>query len=519
MAFAATVVAVACLVVSAVLGAGASGHASRSARDAARIDARAVATTRLGDARRRTPVTTTQRCSATRAVVGQGPSCRTADGMYLIRRSAGAYALTHGPDLVDAAAPRRGRSGGFGTSTSVVCTAPSRTRHIVLTYLLPHDYASGAGDVHGDRFAEVAPQMRQSLFDASAMIDARAGELARGAHRRLRVQCDPDGTPTVERVVLPHTAAQYRAPIGGFSLIGEDLETLGLLPQYAAFSEAHLPTVRRVLGYYDADFNEGFAGQGTMFRRSTLLATSRLLRPSDPIVSRTARNINNNPPQASLAVQYGTSFAGVPDPPLYTSLLHELTHTMGAVQDEPPTSSDAGHCVDGLDIMCYDDGGPSGSYSATVCPDPTPPEEAPEDERFDCNGDTYFHPAPPAGNPLASPVTWQLGLLANETMDATSLPAPPAVASLAATGPGTSIVLRWPAVAPVRGRAYDVAVRPAGGSWASVATTTNTAVPSLRPGTVYELAVGAIGADGAVGPRAVTTRRTGRDTSPPSPPL
>ncbi|MCW2923773.1 MAG: sugar hydrolase, partial [Thermoleophilia bacterium] len=45
------------------------------------------------------------------------------------------------------------------------------------------------------------------------------------------------------------------------------------------------------------------------------------------------------------------------------------------------------------------------------------------------------------------------------------------------------------------------------------------AVPSLRPGTVYELAVGAIGADGAVGPRAVTTRRTGRDTSPPTPAL
>lgn len=327
--------------------------------------------------------------------------------------------------------------------------------------------------------------------------------------------CDPDGQPSVERVVLPRTASAYLAAGAGnmFRVLGDDLEALGHLPEYDGYVSARLPAVRRVLSYYDADFIPSFAGQGTMFRRSTLMRGG--MRASDPLISRTTRNINNNPPSASLAVQYGTrDAAGTPDPPLYTSLLHELSHTMGAVQDEPQTSSDAGHCVDGLDLMCYFDG-PDSTYADTACPDadglPTP-----EDERFDCNGDTYFHPAPPAGSPLAATTTWHLGLVANETMSTQAGSAPTTVTSLRVTGTGTRRILRWGAAAGAVG--YEVAYRRPGGSWEYLFATTATAQPMLRPTSTYELRVGAIGRGLVLGAPATAGVRTGIDNSPPAMP-
>ncbi|MCW2926211.1 MAG: hypothetical protein JWM86_179, partial [Thermoleophilia bacterium] len=409
------------------------------------------------------------------------------------------------------AARRLGKVGGFGTANSIICSPASRTRHVALLYLLPSDFATSESG-HGDRYAEVLPQLRQAMFDVAAVIDTRAGQLAPGSRRRTRVLCEDDGQPRVERIVLPHTAAEYLSSSGGFTLMMDDLEALGHLPEYAGYYKSHSASLRRVLGYYDGEFEPGFAGQGTLFRRSSLLKQG--MRASDPLIGRTTRNINNNPPSGSFAVQYGTRFDGIPDAPLYTSMLHELSHTMGAVQDEPATSSDAGHCVDGLDVMCYFDS-PSSTYVETACPDAAAPR-TPEDELFDCNGDTYFHPAPAAGTPLAAATTWHLGLPANETLstDTTGTPAPGAVTGLSAGGTGTRITLRWGAVAGASG--YEVAYRAPGAAWSYLAATSPSAAPSLKPGTAYEFAVGAFNSALALGPRATATRTTGLDTSPPN---
>ncbi|HWH23855.1 MAG TPA: Ig-like domain-containing protein, partial [Candidatus Limnocylindria bacterium] len=70
---------------------------------------------------------------------------------------------------------------------------------------------------------------------------------------------------------------------------------------------------------------------------------------------------------------------------------HELSHTLGAVQDSAPHSTKFGHCWDGSDLMCYDDGwGPPKDVCALRSP-----------ERLDCNLDDYFSVKPKSDSYLA----------------------------------------------------------------------------------------------------------------------
>lgn len=110
----------------------------------------------------------------------------------------------------------------------------------------------------------------------------------------------------------------------------------------------------------------------------------------------------------------GGTGSGLPDGlfPLYTRVdavigsgtcwnahtaLHELTHTLGAVQDGTGASGLPGaphatanhHCTDDYDVMCYDDntedGDPAdGGTADVVCADTA------HEQRLDCNHDDYF---------------------------------------------------------------------------------------------------------------------------------
>ncbi len=72
---------------------------------------------------------------------------------------------------------------------------------------------------------------------------------------------------------------------------------------------------------------------------------------------------------------------------------HELMHSLGSVLPSAPNSTAAGHCEDESDRMCYSDG--SALFLQDIC---DPDLEA----LFDCEGDDYFHPSPPAGSCLTS---------------------------------------------------------------------------------------------------------------------
>ena len=71
--------------------------------------------------------------------------------------------------------------------------------------------------------------------------------------------------------------------------------------------------------------------------------------------------------------------------------LHEVLHTLGAVQRGAPNHDNDGHCTDDYDIMCYAAGGLG---AQVVCPDRS------LERLLDCNDDDYFNPDPAPGSYL-----------------------------------------------------------------------------------------------------------------------
>jgi hypothetical protein len=85
-------------------------------------------------------------------------------------------------------------------------------------------------------------------------------------------------------------------------------------------------------------------------------------------------------------------------------MLHEISHTLGAVNySAPHTSAGAegprGHCTDGYDVMCYADGpSPLVPYTTTACPQIA--GSAGMIQTYDCGHDDYFSPSPAPGSYL-----------------------------------------------------------------------------------------------------------------------
>ena len=113
------------------------------------------------------------------------------------------------------------------------------------------------------------------------------------------------------------------------------------------------------------------------------------------------------------------------------TLAHELNHNLGGVQDSAPNSTQAGHCVDEKDVMCYSDS-PNFPPMQNVCTDSL------YENRLDCNHNDYYHPNPPAGSYLAT--HWNTAN--NQFLINTSLPPPTPTPSPTATAtpfPGCAV--------------------------------------------------------------------------------
>jgi hypothetical protein len=91
----------------------------------------------------------------------------------------------------------------------------------------------------------------------------------------------------------------------------------------------------------------------------------------------------------------GPMYARVDAPCWHYAELHEVFHTLGAVQPDSPHHSAQRHCTDEADVMCYDDDASGPVTMTIICP--------PEHEvLLDCGHDDYFSTNPPAGSYLAS---------------------------------------------------------------------------------------------------------------------
>lgn len=283
-------------------------------------------------------------CTRLRAMPGVGLVCDRPDGLLDVFTFDGVpVGTSHGPDPVPAPADATALA---GTTPACVDGAPG-------TYYAQVIYARAYDDADG--YANWAPRIRAMVGGANRLVDDAGA--ATGGRVDIRVKC-LDGVIEVRNETLPTARAS-----ASFSSIVNDLRAKG----YTDGKVKHWV-------FYDDNGACSCGGMGHLYGDD---------RPG-------VENRNNGNGAALFAVTFGYDSVRI--------MLHELGHNLGAVQGSAPRSTGAGHCIDGLDTMCYADGGPrSGEYRSTRC----------SIEVFDCGKNDYFHASPEPDSYLAT--HWNLG--------------------------------------------------------------------------------------------------------------
>ena len=305
-------------------------------------------------------------CLATSAtgLAGSGGAEADHKNRWQIRLADGSSTETHGPDsavAVDSLAHDLAGRVPRGSDKTAVNCVPTSSSHFKGIYARAQD------DV--DRSALIVPLLRQAIYDASAFLDSEARSASAGARARLNVACDGSSDIQVAAEALPISA--------------EDADATSIIDALQAKGYSD-PKAKYIVFWDECVQLCAFGGQGT-------------IRDDDRA---SADNANNS--GISYAIDYADLLV---DGPAWPTILHEVGHNMGAVQLSAPNTSGAFHCNDGVDVMCYDDNGPSSDHSETACPL----------MRFDCSGDDYFSPSPIAGSYLAT--HWNIAAAYNSYID------------------------------------------------------------------------------------------------------
>jgi hypothetical protein len=295
-------------------------------------------------------------CSATSAFVniaGQGPIC-SSNGSHVLRFAGGREKTISAPDRISALVRTRAHVAHAATAalSSTQCVDPTQHTHVELYYAhfsdQPDNYASHVADIQ-QMFRDVDANYLN--YDATTYFGI-------GIH--MFVECDGSLNPVVHDIVLS-------SPLGNsnFSSIVTDMSNQGHNSNLAHY---WIWTDGNPLAAY------GYAGQSTIEQDD----------------SASGGNLINGSYEYSINYGFAGSGSGA------QVFAHENGHAMGAVQLSAPHSTGRWHCTDGLDVMCYNDGGPNGSkYASTSC------GAAPNGALFfDCNFNDYFNPGPAAGSYL-----------------------------------------------------------------------------------------------------------------------
>lgn len=254
-----------------------------------------------------------------------------------------------------------------GSPSKQMCVANGRGGRRVRVF---YGYPAGTES----RASAFRAWIRGSVAMADANLDAQTPGVA-GQH--LRMYCKQDRGVTVSALEL--------LPIGIDGLFTFQ-DVIGSLVQRVANGlgddDIDTPRFTYVVFVDNIECCYGPAGQAMLYGDDT----------ADP-----ATNLNNlvmYGPRFAMVEIGGSTFSGA-----YV-FLHEVGHTLGAVQDSAPHTSGAGHCFTSSDVMCYPDGGPyftGGGSMQAICA-AMPSGQYP----FDCEGGDYYEVQPDPGSYLAS---------------------------------------------------------------------------------------------------------------------
>lgn len=294
----------------------------------------------------------------------QGQVCKTRGNFLKVKLRNGSTVDTHGPDPIKndyyaarrpataAAVVRAQNAFNVSPTPQPVACAPAGALRFQAIYAVP--------TASPNQSATYDPLMQQEIQTANGFVNSEAQVTSSGATgRHLAFACDGGGLPAVINTVLTTPCATST-----FSSIDSDLQANGFNnsnTKYWVFFDCNSPQIP-------------YAGQGQLYYDDRA-------------------NPNYNNQGNMVAIEYNYSGDA-----LWDVALHEASHTMGAVQTTTPNTTGAGHCTDGYDIMCYNDGGPTGNLYGIVCADRT---------HYDCHYDDYFNTDPASGSYLAQ--HWNLG--------------------------------------------------------------------------------------------------------------
>lgn len=273
----------------------------------------------------------------------------------------------------------------FHTRTPV-CVDAAKDYHAQLAYVRPSDAP--------DRYTEKSAQMKTWIAQANGIVNNNAEKFAVTVD--IKVACNGDEI-SVLNIVLPKTEAEFNTHDGKTKdAIAEGMKALG----YGGSKTKYLI-------YYDGNSDGCQGGKAKCSGQFVTRGMDDRLSEDNLYNSGPDYSILFDPGLAELAQKSGSTLEMIAP----IGMLHEFSHTLGAVQSSAPhTSGDAtaesGHCNDeppqnqgGNDVMCKSD--IQGTVFTEAC------KSAGFAFQYDCNNDDYFNPKPEPGSYLAT--HWNLG--------------------------------------------------------------------------------------------------------------
>ena len=303
--------------------------------------------------------------------------------------------------------PRPVRAASTGDGVSAAGAAPacsdSHSRGYQLLYVYPSDVTSRLASLQ-DGF----------LADAAASQDRVAAESS-PSPKRPRFFCG------IASVQTGYPSAVYT--LDPLPQIMDDLAVAG-----------HDRTDRKYVVWWDGPNHPNACGEGTF---------------SDDDRFSSAQNWNNTGPDYAVVYKPpggGPTFCG------WSTVLHEIGHTLGSIMQSAPHSTPNWHCRDENDIMCYVDG----PGVTMISPEPCPGTFV----HFDCNGDDYFSAAPAAGSYL----TTHWNTYNSSWLEATTLPPPDTAITAGPSGSGNGTSASFSFTSTVAGSTFTCSLDGGAGS-------------------------------------------------------